>query len=188
MGQGAAEVPSEAAKALLKQVTEWPSYRNANVVSCYSGTLDEIDTEPLLRQILMDGKTLVMPYVIKSDGRYGDTFDTLGMAKVADLDKDVSEGAFGILEPGPALRNETAPEPDLVLVPGLCFDHRGGRLGKGMGFYDRYLAGTRAMKAGVGFDVQITQKNLTLDPHDQLMDAVISEKRILVFSAPRLEG
>ncbi|MDQ3001093.1 MAG: 5-formyltetrahydrofolate cyclo-ligase [Fibrobacterota bacterium] len=179
---------AEAANILLKQVTEWPTYRNAKVVSCYSGTLEEIDTEPLLRQILLDGKSLVMPFVIKGVGQGDESVETLGMAQVADLDKDVSEGAFGILEPEPGLRNEAAPEPDLVLVPGLCFDLRGGRLGKGMGFYDRYLAGTRAMKAGVGFDVQITQKNLTLDPHDQLMDAVISEKRILVFSAPRLEG
>ncbi|MDB5048656.1 MAG: 5-formyltetrahydrofolate cyclo-ligase, partial [Fibrobacteres bacterium] len=74
-----------------------------------------------------------------------------------------------------------------VLIPGLCFDNRGGRLGKGLGFYDRYLAGNRALRAGLGFDVLITQKNLTLDPHDQLMDAVVSEKRLLVFSAPRAD-
>jgi 5-formyltetrahydrofolate cyclo-ligase len=53
-----------------------------------------------------------------------------------------------------------------------------------LGFYDRYLAGSKGIKAGLGFDVQITQKNLPLDPHDQLMDVVISEKRLLVFSAP----
>ena len=106
------------------------------------------------------------------------------MAKVSDLERDMSEGAFGILEPVAALRTSGTPEPDLALIPGLCFDSRGGRLGKGLGFYDRYLTGNRAMRAGLGFDVQITQKNLTLDAHDQLMDAVISEKRIIVFSAP----
>jgi 5-formyltetrahydrofolate cyclo-ligase len=46
----------------------------------------------------------------------------------------------------------------------------------------------RGLKAGLAYDVQITQKNLTLDAHDQLMDAVVSEKRILVFSAPAAAG
>ena len=60
-----------------------------------------------------------------------------------------------------------------------------GRVGKGVGFYDKYLAGTKAVKVGACFDVQITQKNLALEPHDQLMDAIVSEKRFLVLSAPR---
>lgn len=177
---------SAAALALVDRVADWPSYRNANVIACFSGTLEELDTEPLLRRILADGKTLLLPYVIEPEPK-APPLKELGMARVADLDKDLAEGAFGILEPLPALRLGEAPEPDLALVPGLCFDSRGGRLGKGMGFYDRYLAGKRCMRAGLGFDVQITQKNLTLDAHDQLMDAVISDKRILVFSAARGE-
>jgi hypothetical protein len=40
----------------------------------------------------------------------------------------------------------------------------------------------------VGYDVQITDKNLPLDPHDQLMDAVVTDKRTQVFSAPRFEA
>ncbi|MDB5102422.1 MAG: 5-formyltetrahydrofolate cyclo-ligase [Fibrobacteres bacterium] len=175
---------AEAASALALKVAEWPTYKNAKVVACFSGTLEEIDTEPLLRRILADGKTLLMPYVKDGDGE--PKIRILGMAPVSDLEKDLEEGAFGILEPRAGLRTGTAPEPDLALIPGLCFDNRGGRLGKGLGFYDRYLTGNRAMRAGLGFDVQITQKNLTLDPHDQLMDAVLSEKRILVFSAPAL--
>ncbi|MEO6096869.1 MAG: 5-formyltetrahydrofolate cyclo-ligase [Fibrobacteria bacterium] len=203
---------SAAALALVAQVTEWPSYKNAKVVAAFSGNLEEIDTEPLLRRILADGKTLLMPYVmdfpltVSGDDLAGgmDALRTsaqgvgaaagvpkpsipkvLGMARVLDLEKDMAEGAFGIQEPLPALRSGEAPEPDLALIPGLCFDSRGGRLGKGKGFYDRYLAGQRCMRAGLGFDVQITQKNLTLDPHDQLMDAVITDKRIQVFSASR---
>ncbi len=205
---------AEAARAIVQQLADWPSYRNAKVVACFSGTLEEIDTEPVLRRILQDGKTLLLPYVIEGEGK-GEVkgqgeFDggtakddagkngsgketagknrTLGMALVANLEKDLAEGSFGILEPVAALRTGDAPDPDLALIPGLCFDARGARLGKGLGFYDRYLTGKRAMRAGLGFDVQITQKNLTLDPHDQLMDAVISEKRILVFSAPRLDS
>ncbi|HKP95536.1 MAG TPA: 5-formyltetrahydrofolate cyclo-ligase [Fibrobacteria bacterium] len=175
---------AEAAKAIAEKVAEWPGYKNAKVVSCFAGTLEELDTEPLLRRILADGKVLLLPYVIQGEGKERN----LGMAEVSDLERDLSEGALGIQEPRPEARKDGAPEPDLVLIPGLCFDTRGGRLGKGLGFYDRYLAGRPALRAGLGFDVQITQKNLTLDPHDQLMDAVVSEKRILVFSAPRTDA
>lgn len=174
---------AEAAEAIAEKVAGWPGYKNAKVVSCFSGTVEELDTELLLRRILADGKTLVMPYV---SGEGKDRI--LAMAAVADLEKDLTEGSFGIQEPRPELRQGAAPEPDLVLIPGLCFDLRGGRLGKGMGFYDRYLTGRQTVRLGLGFDVQITQKNLTLDPHDQLMDAVISEKRILAFSAPRMDA
>jgi 5-formyltetrahydrofolate cyclo-ligase len=112
----------------------------------------------------------------------------MAMAPVTYLDNDLGEGSFVIREPGPEARTGAAPEPDLVLVPGLGFDLRGGRLGKGKGFYDRYLAGRNALKAGLSFDVQITETNLTLDAHDQLMDAVVTEKRTLVFSAPRTDA
>lgn len=172
-----------AAEALEARVAEWQSYKNAKTVACFAGMLDEIDTEPLLRRILADGKTLLLPYVIS--GTEGEV--AMEMAPVADLEKDLTEGAFGVREPVPEARNGGAPAPDLILVPGLGFDLRGGRLGKGKGFYDRYLAGIKALKAGVGFDVQISDKNLTLDAHDQLMDAVVTDKRMVVFSAPRLD-
>lgn len=173
---------SRASQAIARSISEWPSYQNARTVSCFSGTLEEVDTEPLLRMILKDGKTLLMPFVEDPEG----TERTLGMSIVRDLDGDTEEGAFGILEPKAGLRGGGAPEPDLVLVPGLAFDSRGGRLGKGLGFYDRYLSAIGALKAGICFDVQIAQKNLTLEAHDQLMDAVVSEKRLLVFSAPSM--
>lgn len=171
---------AQAADALAARVAEWHTYKNAKTVACFYSTLEEIDTEPLLRRILADGKVLLLPYV------HGTGADAaLGMAPVKDLDKDLAEGAYGIREPVPEARNGGAPEPDLILVPGLAFDARGGRLGKGKGFYDRYLPGARGLKAGVAYDVQIAEKNLPLDAHDQSMDAVVTDKRTQVFPAAR---
>ena len=204
---------SDASLAVVEKIAAWPTYQHAKVVSCYSGTLQEMDTEPLLRRILADGKTLLMPFVIagpdedktveKGKGpeaggleaggleargpEAGKAPKTMGMAQVSDIERDLSEGAFGIQEPKAELRHAVeCPKPDLIFVPGTCFDLRGGRLGQGLGFYDRYLPGTTAVRAALGFDVQITEKNLALDHHDQLMDVLISEKRILMFSAPAL--
>lgn len=185
-----AAAKDEAASAILKTLTEWPGYKNAKVISCFVGTLDELDTTPLLRRIVSDGKTLLVPYV-RPDGDSGLPGKSLGMAAIADPDRDLTEGAFRILEPRPEFRDLAGvPAPDMVLVPGLCFDARGGRLGKGLGFYDRYLSVPPALdaaKIGLGFDVQITQKNLILESHDQLLDAVLTEKRFLILAPPRAQ-
>lgn len=178
----------EAAQAIARTLSEWPGYRNAKAIACFVGTLEELDTTPILRMALADGKTLLVPYV-RPAGEGGMPGRSLGMAAIADPDRDLTEGAFRILEPREELRErDGTPAPDLVLVPGLCFDARGGRLGKGLGFYDKYLAvppGLDAAKVGLGFDVQITQKNLALESHDVLLDAVLTEKRFLVLSPPR---
>jgi 5-formyltetrahydrofolate cyclo-ligase len=173
---------AQAAEALAARVAEWHSFRNAKTVACFASNLEEIDTDPLLRLILAEGKTLLLPYLL-GEGKDA----AIAMAAVGDLEKDLAEGTYGIREPVPEARTREAPQPDLLLIPGLAFDLRGGRLGKGKGFYDRYLAGVRGLKAGVGYDVQITDKNLPLDAHDQPMDAVVTDKRTQVFSAPRFE-
>jgi 5-formyltetrahydrofolate cyclo-ligase len=173
---------AQAADSLAARVAEWHTFRNAKTVACFASNLEEIDTDPLLRRILSEGKTLLLPYIVGTGAEAA-----MAMAPVGDLEKDLAEGAFGIREPALEARKGEAPEPDLILAPGLAFDLRGGRLGKGKGFYDRYLAGARGLKAGVGYDVQITDKNLPLDAHDQLMDAVVTDKRMQVFSAPRFE-
>lgn len=186
----AALTPAEkdaASEAMAASLFEWPGYKNAKVISCFVGTLDEVDTTPILRRMLADGKTLLVPYV-RPEGTDGVPGKSLGMAKVTDLERDMTEGAYRIQEPRTELQKQESPAPDLVLVPGLCFDARGGRLGRGLGFYDKYLSmppGMDAAKVGLGFDVQITQKNLSLESHDQLLDAVFSEKRFLLLAPPR---
>lgn len=185
-----AAAKDEAARAIAESLGEWPGYRNAKVVSCFVGALDELDTLPVLRKVIADGKTLLVPYV-RPAGASGMPGQTLGMAAIADPDRDLTEGAFRIQEPREELKErEGTPAPDLVLVPGLCFDPRGGRLGKGLGFYDKYLSvppGLDAAKVGLCYDVQISQKNLILESHDQLLDAVLSEKRFLILAPPRPE-
>ena len=69
-------------------------------------------------------------------------------------------------------------QPDVMLVPGLGFTAQGARLGRGGGFYDRWLAGFRGKKIGLCFEVQLLQE-LKIEAHDVLMDFIVTEKRIL---------
>jgi len=81
-------------------------------------------------------------------------------------------GAFGAKEP---VGGAAAPPPDLVLVPGLAFDLTGARLGRGKGFYDRWLGANPAVKTlGVCFKCQILE-NLPAESHDARVDAILTE-------------
>jgi len=70
---------------------------------------------------------------------------------------DVGPGQFGIREPKAGCPEIPLERVGLVLVPGVAFDLRGGRLGRGRGFYDRLLAQVQGTKCGVAFDEQIVE-------------------------------
>jgi 5-formyltetrahydrofolate cyclo-ligase len=88
---------------------------------------------------------------------------------------DFVYGAFGILEPAAGSPEVALADIDAFICPGLAFDPRGGRLGRGRGFYDRMLAKARpdALKLGVCFEIQWVTDTFP-EPHDVLMDHVIS--------------
>ena len=75
-------------------------------------------------------------------------------------------------------------DPEILIVPLVAFDDRGGRLGYGGGFYDRTLEGLRARGAalaiGFAFEAQRAD-DLPLEPTDQKLDMVVTESRILTF-------
>ena len=179
-----------AAEKILTRLKEWPTFQNSKVISAFVGSHDEVDTENILRHILASGKTLLLPYI----GTTSDGSSRMFLAPIRNYDQDLHEGAFGILEPKEELRGGVAgaelnsapatPDPDLILIPGLAFDERGGRVGRGRGFYDRFLDGKNAFKLGMAFETQILRKKLALEPHDKLLDGLITEDRLLAFSMP----
>ena len=96
---------------------------------------------------------------------------------------DLTSGAFGIWEPIPNPTRRVAPDAfDLVLVPGLAFDLDGGRLGRGAGFYDRFLASLppKTRLIGVALDEQIVAKT-PRDAFDLPVDALATPSRLVVF-------
>lgn len=85
----------------------------------------------------------------------------------------LQSGAYGIEEPtGGAPADPQTME--LIIVPGVAYDRRGNRLGRGKGFYDRLLAETRATTIGVAYDFQLLDE-LPTEPHDTPVHIVITE-------------
>jgi 5-formyltetrahydrofolate cyclo-ligase len=68
--------------------------------------------------------------------------------------------------------------PQIILVPALGFTEQGVRLGRGRGFYDRYLNNFNGLIIGLGFELQI-EKELPTDEHDINMNYIVTEKRVI---------
>lgn len=109
--------------------------------------------------------------------------DGLHFHRVENPETQLTPGAFGVREPSPDLPVIPVEMIDAFFCPGLAFDPRGGRLGRGRGFYDRMLANARpgALKIGICFPWQI-MADVFCEAHDVLMDEIVS-----AVSAPNAE-
>ena len=100
---------------------------------------------------------------------------------IKDPAQDLVPGYYNIPEPDPkkSLRLEPG-EIDAAIIPGSVFDIHGGRLGYGGGYYDRFLLtdAPQAKRIGLAFELQVVDK-VPLEPHDQPLDILITEKRIV---------
>ena len=136
---------------------------DAQVVLAYYSLPDEVNTHQLIDDLLAAGKTVVLPRVINAESmelrRYIGT-------------QDLQEGAFRIMEPvGEPFTNYHLI--DVALIPGVAFDAVGHRLGRGRGYYDRFLsAHTDIYKIGVCFDFQKVPE-VPADEQDVPVDEVI---------------
>ena len=159
-----AMTPGERAAAagrIFRRVGELPAFGAARCVAMFCSLPDEPPTGGALAQWSRE-KRIVVPRVAGEEMEF---FDYDPATLVA--------GAFGIAEPGAEAVPCDASEIDLIVVPGVAFTAAGERMGRGRGYYDRYLSqpGMHAVKVGVCFAHQLVGE-LPVEPHDVRMDAV----------------
>ena len=135
----------------------------SNIILLYSALPDEVPTQALMDDLVAQGKTVLLPRVINDRDmelrRYTGP-------------QDLQEGAYGILEPtGERFTDYDAI--DVAIVPGMAFDAEGHRLGRGKGYYDRFLSRVPHLyKIGLCFSWQMVD-HVPCDEHDIVMDEVI---------------
>lgn len=163
---------------ICRRLLEQPWYQKAETVLWYVHCRSEVRTLPALRQQLASDKRIVVPYCTLENGD-----KALGLWHLKSLD-ELQAGMWNILEPPHERRLEPdrrikPRELDAVIVPGVAFDSRGGRLGNGAGYYDRLLRQVRAdaVLAGVCYESQ-TLPHIAMQDHDVYMDVVITERSI----------
>jgi 5-formyltetrahydrofolate cyclo-ligase len=163
---------ASASRAIAARLEALPAWDSARTVALYASMGAEVDTGALARRAAAAGKRVVWPRLARSGTAM--EFAACGL-------DDLVPGPARALEPPPSAPAVPPAEIDLVLVPGLAFDPRCGRLGRGRGHYDATLSGLSptAFRAGLAFESQVVPE-VPVEPHDVPLDAVITEARVLL--------
>ena len=151
---------AEQSSKILKKLENNETFIQAQRVMLYSSLPDEVQTQDFLQKWSKE-KQIILPTVV------GDDIVPVEMTP----NTDFIVGDFNILEPN----NEPyAGDFDLIVVPGVAFDQKGNRLGRGRGYYDRFLCQHPAVpRIGICFDFQYLDEVPT-EPNDIAMNEVIS--------------
>ena len=147
-------------------------YSKADLVLTYVSADNEPDTYGLINAAFANGKAVAVPkctekgkmefYVIKSED-------------------DLESGKFGIMEPVVSkCKKAEITEKTLCVVPGLSFDAEGYRLGRGGGYYDRFLESFKGVSAGVCYN-SFLRLELPREKHDSRVDIIVTENFLRVL-------
>ena len=135
----------------------------------YVSTVFEVDTKPLLKELLAQGCRVTVPSI--DEGA-----KSVVSVEIKDPEKDLLPGSYGILEPRCELVNVfDVKSLDVILVPGLAFDRKNNRIGRGKGYYDRFLKTlpARVKRYGLAFDFQMFDQ-VPIENWDVPVDQVIT--------------
>jgi len=165
-------IPLEERKTKTQKIAErfygLKEYCNAKNILLYYPFRSEIDTTVIIARAIADGKRVILPRV---SGKI------LQLFYVEDYKKDLRPGTYGIMEPD---EDSCAPakytDPDLAVIPGVCFDKYKNRMGYGGGFYDRLIPKLKKNipKIALCFQIQIID-SVPVFAHDIKVDKVVSE-------------
>jgi 5-formyltetrahydrofolate cyclo-ligase len=137
-------------------------FRKAKTVLFYLSFDGEVDTTRMIKHAIQKGKRVAVP-VMRKEGR------EIVPSELRDFDEELVKGPYGIAHPkAEYIRPITLGSIDLVIVPGLAFDEAGYRLGRGQGYYDRFLSRLprRIPTIGLAFKFQMTDDFPPSEPHD----------------------
>ena len=150
---------------ICSAIEKLPGFETVLRILLYHALPDEVDTGLMLSR-WSKKKQLYLP-IVNGDNLIVSPYDP----------RFLKQGAFGIWEPGDT--RETDPGSiDWIIVPGVAFDKKMNRLGRGKGYYDKLLVQTSATKIGICYGLQLFDE-IPAEPHDIKMDFIITENNII---------
>ena len=158
-------------RLIQARVLQFPPYLLSRSVALYNPIQNEVETGAIRDHALVTGKNVFFP-------RFG-LKDSLELIKIGSA-TEFSQGRFGILEPTGERRVAGRDQEELVVfVPGVAFDLRGNRLGRGKGWYDRLIKELgEATLVAIAYDFQIVDE-VPAEEWDQRVHYVITERSVV---------
>lgn len=159
------------ALAIKDRLFALEEFKRAGSVLFYASFRSEVDTSVIIEEALLMGKRVVLPKVDN---------DTNSLTKHSiEGMHETSAGYMGIPEPvtDPCCKVE---EIEFIIVPGVAFDEKGGRIGYGGGYYDKLLPRVKGLRtiAALAYEEQIYDE-LPSEEHDVGMDIIITDRRVI---------
>ena len=169
-----ARYKAESSRAIAAHLLAMPEYQEAGTVFCFVGTDREIDTRPILEDVLAAGKRLCVPQCVGKG--------IMELRQVTDL-RQLIPGAYGILEPSADAPLVSLDEVDFAILPCLTCNHLGQRLGQGGGYYDRFLSHYRGGTVLLCQE-KLIREEIPLEPHDYPVPWVLTERGLYEDGTP----
>lgn len=166
------------AKLITDRYLELDSYKEAQIIFVYSSMEKEIPTQEIINTAIKDGKKVALPKII-TGVKAGAEMDFVFINK----DTEYKSGVYGILEPVSDEFIDVKGINDRVemLIPGLCLDIKGRRIGYGGGYYDRYLTKCPKDKfhiTALAYEYQMFE-SLPFNENDKPVNLIVTENRCI---------
>lgn len=157
--------------AIFERLQSLRSYKYCKTLLCYVSTPIEVDTRRIIEQALEHGKQVAVPYCVPNTRN-------MRFYLINSLN-DLRPGAFSVDEPEPDTAKQLTDFSNSVcIVPGLCFDKYGYRLGYGKGYYDRFLQNYCGSTIGICYSNCISKRLIT-GRFDQSCFVVVTDKQLI---------
>ena len=161
-------------EAIMRHLLALPEYRNAQTVFCFVSVRREINTFPVLQDILNSGKTLCVPLCVDKG--------IMEPRLVTDLSQ-LQTGRYGLLELFCDAPLVDVDDIDFAILPCTTCNHAGQRLGKGGGYYDRFLSHYRGGTVMLCRE-KLIREEIPVEPHDYPVPWVLTERGLYEDGTP----
>jgi len=165
---------SQKTKIIEDRLLEFANFLEAKTSLLYMNSSNEVATQEIIKRCFDYNRVIVLPAFIKETHE-------MSLMKIDNLESELQPGPRGVLEPNPARCKKVPIENiDIAIIPGVAFDEKGGRIGTGEGYYDRFIPQLTitTRKVALAFENQIIPQ-VPMESHDKHVDIIITEERII---------
>ncbi len=161
-------------RKIENRLFDFANFVEANITMLYISCPGEVSSRNIITYCLDYKKIIVLPAFDSQKFR-------IRLFKIDNIEKDLKPGSRGMLEPDTARCKPVPVEClDIAIIPGIAFDEKGGRIGSGEGYYDRFIPKLpiTTRKVSIAFEDQIIPQ-IPMESHDKHVDIIITNERTI---------